>query len=57
MILAHVDDDELPKCGPIRLKARDRSPMRKPKLKEVGKRDDSKFAKVRGEKHIDIGKE
>jgi hypothetical protein len=26
--------------------------MQKPKLKEVGKRDDSKFAKVRVEKHI-----
>jgi hypothetical protein len=27
--------------------------MQKPKLKEVGKRDDSKLAKVRGEKHRD----
>jgi hypothetical protein len=26
--------------------------MWEPKLKELGKRDDSKFAKVRGEKHI-----
>jgi hypothetical protein len=29
--------------------------MRKPKLEEIGKREDSKLAKVRGEKHI--GKE
>jgi hypothetical protein len=50
-ILAHFDDDELLKNGPIRIKARDRPPTRKPKLEEVGKREDSKLAKVRGEKH------
>jgi hypothetical protein len=36
------------------LKARDRPPTWDPKLEE-GKREDSKLAKVRGEKHI--GKE
>jgi hypothetical protein len=49
-VIAHVDDDELPNSGPIRLKARDRPPTRKPKLKEVGKRDDSKLGEVRGDK-------
>jgi hypothetical protein len=49
-ILIHVDDDELRKNRPIRLKARDRPPTRKSKL-EVGKREDSKLAKVRAEKH------
>jgi hypothetical protein len=47
-MIAH-DDDDLPKNGPIRIKARDRPPTQKPKLKEEGKREDSKLAKVRRE--------
>jgi hypothetical protein len=50
-MLAHIDDDELPKNGPIRIKARDRPPTWEPKLKEVGKRENSKLAELRGEKH------
>jgi hypothetical protein len=50
-ILAHVDDDELLKNGPIRIEARDRPPMKEPKLEEAGKRESTKLAKVRGEKH------
>jgi hypothetical protein len=54
-MLARVDVEELPKNGPIRMRARDRPPTWEPKLREAGKRENSKLAKVSGEKHT--GKE
>jgi hypothetical protein len=38
-MLAHVDDDELPKNGPIGIKARARPPTWKPITQEVDKRE------------------
>jgi hypothetical protein len=52
-MLAHVDDDELEKNGPNRIKARNRPPTWDPKVREVDGREGSKLAKVRGEKHRD----
>jgi hypothetical protein len=52
-MLAHVDDDELEKNGPNRIKARNRPPTWEHKLREVDGREESKLAKVRGEKHRD----
>jgi hypothetical protein len=52
-MLAHVDDDDLLENRPIRIKARDRPPTHNPKIREVGKKEDSNLAKVRGEKQRD----
>jgi hypothetical protein len=50
-MLAHNDDD-LPSNEPIRIKGkRSSNPRRNLKLREAGKRENSKLAKVRGEKH------
>jgi hypothetical protein len=54
-ILADIDDDELSKNRPIRIKARDHPPTWEPKFEDGGKREDSKLTNVRGEKHM--GKE
>jgi hypothetical protein len=50
-MLARVDDDELPKNRPIRIKARDRPPTWEPKTERIDKRENTNLAKVRGEKH------
>jgi hypothetical protein len=48
-MMAHVDVDDLPKNKPIRIKGKRSSTHMEPELREVGKREDSKLAKVRGE--------
>jgi hypothetical protein len=48
-MLAHVDDEELPKNEPIRIKQEIVHPRRNLRLREVGKGEESKLAKVRGE--------